>query len=143
MSLLDDVAAPAIQLTGNDAILVEVTNPESAFGGVVIEMPAEIPVIVDFVSRGAAGGADQGLEAPVTGAVDSVFGRTGTVVAASGDYTLDQIYPPVAMWTLPGKLRIKTDGSLQLWNSDQGKWHSIGVGGTAGGEYLTIGAGET
>jgi hypothetical protein len=31
-----------------------------------------------------------------TGAVDSVFGRTGDVVAASGDYTLDQVGDPAA-----------------------------------------------
>jgi hypothetical protein len=39
--------------------------------------------------------------------------------------------------------RIKTDGSFQLWNPDQSKFHTISVAGTAGAEYLVIGAGET
>jgi hypothetical protein len=49
-TLFDNVAAPTVQLTGNDAVMVLVTNPESPFGGVVIQMPAEIPVVVDFVT---------------------------------------------------------------------------------------------
>jgi hypothetical protein len=39
--------------------------------------------------------------------------------------------------------RIKIDGSFQLWNPDQSKFHTISVAGAAGAEYLTIGAGET
>ena len=38
--------------------------------------------------------------------------------------------------------RVKSDGSFQLWNPDQSKWHTLQVRGAAGGEYITIGAGE-
>jgi hypothetical protein len=41
------------------------------------------------------------------------------------------------------KLRIEEDGSLKIWNPDQSKFHLLTVRGTAGAEYLTIGAGET
>jgi len=40
-------------------------------------------------------------------------------------------------------MRITADGFLQLWNSDQNKYHTILVQGDAGAEYMTIGAGET
>lgn len=134
---LEDIVGNRLAAT---EIQVNVVNPEQPFGGVIIKMPLET---VQISFDGAGGGAAGGPSLPTTDAVTSVFHRTGDVIAAKGDYTLDQIGPPVAMWTLPGKLRIKADGSLQLWNADQNKWHSIGVGGTAGGEYLTIGAGET
>lgn len=39
-------------------------------------------------------------------------------------------------------MRIKADGSFQLWNSDQSLYHTILVQGNAGEEYITIGAGE-
>lgn len=77
-----------------------------------------------------------------TNPVDSVFGRIGAVVAQTGDYTLNQIGAPTANWTLNG-LRIKADGSFQLWNPDQSKWHELKIGGLAGAEYIVIGAGES
>jgi|SRR4030095_15172563 hypothetical protein len=145
MTSLDEIAspAPAVALTGNDAILVEVQNPEASFGGVVIEMPSEIPVVVDFVTRGVAEGGAEGPSAPAAGAVTSVFTRQGDVVAVTGDYSLNQIAPPIINWTLPGKLRVKSDGSFQLWNPDQSKWHTLQIKGSAGAEYITIGAGES
>lgn len=76
--------------------------------------------------------------APVT----SVFGRIGAVTAQVGDYVLNQIGPPTQNWILPNQLRIKASGELQLWNPDQSKWHTLQVRGLAGGEYITIGAGE-
>jgi hypothetical protein len=48
--------------------------------------------------------------------------------------------PPV---TFPGSWRVKADGTFQLWNPDQSKWHTLLVHGLVGAEYLTIGAGET
>jgi hypothetical protein len=39
--------------------------------------------------------------------------------------------------------RIKSDGSFQIWNPDQSKFHTLQVRGAAGAEYITIGAGET
>jgi hypothetical protein len=39
--------------------------------------------------------------------------------------------------------RMKPDGTLQVYNPDQSKFHTIQVRGTAGAEYITIGAGET
>lgn len=38
--------------------------------------------------------------------------------------------------------RIKTDGTFQLWNPDQSKYHSIKIRGNAGEEYIEIGTGE-
>lgn len=136
MNMSEVVAAPA---TVNKAVIVEVNFPETVFGGVLVQMPSEVQVQVGF---GPGEGGGEGPEAP-TSAVESVFGRTGAVVANPGDYSLDQIFPPEANFTLPAKLRIKTDGSLQLWNPDQSKWHTLLIGGAAGGEYITIGAGET
>jgi len=49
-------------------------------------------------------------------------------------------------FTLPLQLdgmRITEDGYLQLFNSDQNKYHTVLVQGDAGAEYITIGAGET
>jgi len=49
-------------------------------------------------------------------------------------------------FTLPLQLagmRITEDGYLQLFNSDQSKYHTVLVQGDAGEEYITIGAGET
>lgn len=40
------------------------------------------------------------------------------------------------------KWRVKSDGSLQLWNADQALFHTISVIGAAGAEQLSIGAGE-
>jgi hypothetical protein len=125
------------QVTG---IIVEVTFPETEFGGVLVQMPSELPIQVVMKTGEGGQGADT---PPLTGAVESVFGRTGEVVAVPGDYSLDQISPPEAAFILPGKMRIKADGSFQLWNPDQNKWHTLLCGGAAGGEYLTIGAGET
>ena len=76
------------------------------------------------------------------GVVTSVFTRVGDVVAQTGDYSLDQIGPPVANWALSG-FRVKADGSFQLWNPDQSAWHTLHVRGLAGGEYITIGAADT
>lgn len=48
-------------------------------------------------------------------------------------------------FTLPLVLagtRITAAGYLQLWNSDQNKYHTILVQGGVGEEYITIGAGE-
>lgn len=39
-------------------------------------------------------------------------------------------------------MRIKATGELQVWNSDQNKYHTLLVQGSAGAEYITIGAGE-
>jgi hypothetical protein len=48
-----------------------------------------------------------------------------------------------ALLTIAGKYRIKGDGSFQLWNATQSKWHTVGVSGASGAEVLTIGAGES
>ncbi|HSI10723.1 MAG TPA: hypothetical protein VK961_01705 [Chthoniobacter sp.] len=44
--------------------------------------------------------------------------------------------------TVAGKYRLKSDGSLQLWNATESKWHSLTISGAAGAEVLSIGAGE-
>jgi hypothetical protein len=104
--------------------------------------------------------------------VQSVFGRQGAVIAQQADYSafyasvaqgvpaggaagqvlmksaaadFSMSWSPVTL-SLPAVfsgLRIKADGSFQLWNPDQNKYHTLQVRGLAGAEYLTIGAGET
>lgn|SRR5262245_5829612 len=71
MSDLFEELAASSGLSANEAVLVVVTNPESPFGGVVIQMPAEIPVVVDFVSvqqtfpiEGGGGTGPQGPPGP-------------------------------------------------------------------------------
>jgi hypothetical protein len=39
--------------------------------------------------------------------------------------------------------RIYSDGTLQVYNPDQSKWHTLQVRGAAGAEYITIAAGVT
>ena len=41
------------------------------------------------------------------------------------------------------KSRIMADGEFYLYNPDQGKFHTLGIRGTAGAEYPVIGAGVT
>jgi hypothetical protein len=133
-------AAPSVEppITPDVPVGVTIVNPESPFGGVVIQMPLET-VVVGMAPPGSGVG---GPSLPVVFPVTSVFSRSGDIVAAIGDYTLDQIGAPVANWILPAHLRIKADGSFQLWNPDQSKWHTLLVHGLAGAEYLTIGIGE-
>jgi len=71
MSDLFEELAASSGLSANEAVLVIVTNPESPFGGVVIQMPAEVPVVVDFVSvqqtfpiEGGGGTGPQGPPGP-------------------------------------------------------------------------------
>jgi hypothetical protein len=119
---------------------VTVLNPEQPFGGVIVQFPSET-VVVNLGNGSRAPTED--ISAPVIGAVESVFGRDGAVTAEPGDYSLDQISPPATAWTLPAGVRIKSGNAFQLWNPDQGKWHTLQVRGTAGAEYITIGAGES
>lgn len=112
-------------------VTVEVFNPETPFGGVQIEKVAERPVLVEL-NDGSP--------------VQSVFGRIGNVVAQCADYA--SCYAPVGSGfnppiTFPGHWRVKADGTFQLWNPDQSKWHTILIGGLAGAEFITISAGET
>lgn len=44
--------------------------------------------------------------------------------------------------TVATKYRFKGDGSFQLWNPDQNKWHTLTVSGAAGAEGLNVEAGE-
>jgi len=45
--------------------------------------------------------------------------------------------------TTAGKYRFKIDGSLQLWNATENKWHTLTISGAPGAEVLSIGAGES
>ena len=121
-------------------VVIEAQSVGTPFGGVVILKPDGTKTYFAFVPGGAIPLAPAGEP----GAVASVFGRIGDVVAEFGDYSLDMIAPPVGgPFTVPNGIRIKPDGSVQLWNPDQSKWHSLQIRGSAGGEYITIGAGET
>jgi hypothetical protein len=48
---------------------------------------------------------------------------------------------PILLLTQAG-FRVKSDGSFQIWNPDQSKFHTLQVRGAAGAEYITIGLGE-
>lgn len=47
-----------------------------------------------------------------------------------------------AFKTVAGKYRFKTDGSFQIYNATQAKYHTITISGAAGSEEIGIGAGE-
>ena len=55
----------------------------------------------------------------------------------------DALLAAKAAKTVATKYRIKGDGSFQLWNPDQSKWHTLSLSGAAGAELLTIGDGES
>ncbi|MDR3721804.1 MAG: hypothetical protein P4L00_09410 [Candidatus Acidoferrales bacterium] len=58
-------------------------------------------------------------------------------------YTATQSDGRYALLTVAGQYRIQSDGSFQLWNAAQSKWHTLAINGAAGVEVLTIGAGES
>lgn len=50
--------------------------------------------------------------------------------------------PTYVLASVAGKYRFKPDGSFQLWNADQSKFHTLTLTGLAGAETLSIAAGE-
>lgn len=84
-----------------------------------------------------------------TGATGFVSGDIGKVAYQQDDGSYWRLTATTPTWAQVGGLpvstffRIKSDGSFQLYNTDQSKWHTLTVRGTAGAEYITIGAGET
>jgi len=55
----------------------------------------------------------------------------------------DALLAAKAALTVAGKYRIKGDGTFQLWNGTQSKWHTLTITGPTGAEALSIGAGES
>jgi len=92
------------------------------------------------------------------GAVNSVFGRTGTVTAQTGDYGFGQISGTVASGQLPGaggdlggtltaatvkaiqgqpvSTTFPSNGQALVWNSSAGAWQASNVSGSGGGATL-------
>lgn len=58
-------------------------------------------------------------------------------------YTAAESDARFAFKLVTGHYRFKSDGSFQLYNADQTKYHTLTVTGTAGAESLSIGAGES
>jgi hypothetical protein len=56
---------------------------------------------------------------------------------------VDTLLAAKAALTVAGKYRIKGDGTFQLWNATQSKWHTVTIAGAAGAEVFQIGAGES
>jgi hypothetical protein len=56
---------------------------------------------------------------------------------------VDTLLAAKAALTVAGHYRIKTDGSFQLWNATQSKWHTITITGAMGAEAISIAAGES
>jgi len=101
----------------------------------------------DIYSDGANYSTNKG--AGGSGAVSSVFGRTGAVAAAANDYTLDQIGSPVgnATFTFPNTNSVTWAGTAPASSSGAGTaatsiWSfSQPVGGATTGSATTAGAG--
>lgn len=55
---------------------------------------------------------------------------------------VDAIVATLALRTVAGKYRIKSDGTFQLWNATQSKFHTLTLSGAAGAEIIAIAAGE-
>jgi len=118
-NLLSEIAVPSVQLTVNTAVMVLVTNPESPFGGVVIQMPAEVPVVVDFVALQETfpidgGGGAMGPQGPPGAA-----GVRGSLwFQGSGDPAVP------AAELLPNDLYLNTDNG-DIWQYDGAAWRKI------------------
>lgn len=98
MTSLTDVAQ-AIETRAITGIIVEVTFPETEFGGVLVEMPAEIPiqVVIDTgdKSSGGGGGGDA-VDVPATTNVlvgDGSGGITDSGVAVNQLVQKNTSYP--------------------------------------------------
>lgn len=98
------------------------------------------------------------------GAVNSVFGRTGTIVAQSGDYSFAQISGTVGSGQLPGAggdlggtltgatvraiqgLPVAStspgNGQALVWNSTAGAWQPSNVSGAGGGATMAYQLGD-
>jgi len=55
---------------------------------------------------------------------------------------VDTLVAQRALKTVAAKYRIKSDGTIQLWNADQSLFHTLTITGAAGAETLSIAAGE-
>jgi hypothetical protein len=93
------------------------------------------------------------------GAVNSVFGRTGSVTAQTGDYSFGQISGAVASGQLPGaggdlggtlttatvkaiqgqpvSSTFPSNGQALVWSSSAGAWQAANVSGSGGGASMT------
>lgn len=58
--------------------------------------------------------------------------------------TVDLVNADIAELKTPtGGIYRVHNGALQLWNPDQSKWHTVGIKGGAGAEFISYGPGET
>jgi hypothetical protein len=98
----------------------------------------ELTVTIDGVRQVAPNLSLTTQPAIVTGPASSSGGP-----AYYTEAEVDALLAARAALTVAGHYRIKSDGSFQLWNAAQSKWHTVQVTGAAGAEILTIGAGES
>lgn len=81
----------------------------------------------------------------ISGTEEGTLPSTTNLFAGDGfGDAVDSGIDPATVMTLPlslTKLRIATDGTLQIFNPDQNLFHTLTVRGSAGAEYLTIDAG--
>lgn len=104
MSMLDDF------FTDPSQVVVEVTNPESPFGGVQVFGAADVPLQIEL-NTGSP--------------VSSVFGRVGDILPVCSDY--DGCYAPIGAGIPPGGLLGQTLAKLSDASLDVG-WTNAGAG---------------
>jgi len=81
-----------------------------------------------------------------TGATGFVAGDVGKIAYQTDEGSYWRLTATTPTWqglVKASGFRVRSDGSFQVYNPDQSKWHSLKVRGTAGAEYIEIGAGET
>lgn len=114
-------------------------NTEAIITALTGKKTLEVLVDLEFQSNDATLNSRPIMHAPARLYRDIFRGTEPT--PGSGD----PVYPlpeALALKTVAGKYRIKADGTFQLWNATQSKWHALTLSGAAGEEILSIGAGE-
>lgn len=119
-------------LDGNDTRLAAFMNGKGA-----TSVNAELVTIIDG-QRLIAPNVSITVQPRINNGAETTVGGPNYLT----DTEVNALLAAKANLTVVGKYRIKGDGSFQLWNATQNKFHSLTLSGAAGAEVLSIGAGE-